>query len=451
MFERYTSSKLQRTISQVLKYLPSLPSQYWVLRLMTAGLISMAPPALANNAPVLDFSENPILTAINENDFTSSGASVYDLIDSVSGVPLDLITDVDSGALEGIAVIAIDNTNGSWEFSIDNGSIWTIFGTVDETTARLLTSEVTTLIRFVPDIYFNGNVNLSFRAWDQTSGSNGGIADVSTNGGTTAFSAETETASITINPVNDAPVFTSTAGTSVYEGALYTYNITIYEIDIGDSLVISAPIKPAWLTLTDNGNGTGTLSGTPTNVGSDNVTLRVNDGTVDVDQSFTITVINVNDAPVLDFSANPVLTAINEDEFTSSGTSVYDLIDSVSGVPLDLITDVDSSAVEGIAVITVDNTNGSWEFSIDNGSTWIIFGSVDETTARLLTSEATTLIRFIPNMNFNGSVNLSFRAWDRTSGSNGGTVDVSTNGGITAFSTETETASITKPNRRGLL
>jgi len=443
MFERYTSSKLQRTISQVLKYLPSLPSQYWVLRLMTAGLISMAPPALANNAPVLDFSENPILTAINENDFTSSGASVYDLIDSVSGVPLDLITDVDSGALEGIAVIAIDNTNGSWEFSIDNGSIWTIFGTVDETTARLLTSEVTTLIRFVPDIYFNGNVNLSFRAWDQTSGSNGGIADVSTNGGTTAFSAETETASITINPVNDAPVFTSTAGTSVYEGALYTYNITIYEIDIGDSLVISAPIKPAWLTLTDNGNGTGTLSGTPTNVGSDNVTLRVNDGTVDVDQSFTITVINVNDAPVLDFSANPVLTAINEDEFTSSGTSVYDLIDSVSGVPLDLITDVDSSAVEGIAVITVDNTNGSWEFSIDNGSTWIIFGSVDETTARLLTSEATTLIRFIPNMNFNGSVNLSFRAWDRTSGSNGGTVDVSTNGGITAFSTETETASIT--------
>jgi len=177
-------------------------------------------------------------------------------------------------------------------------------------------------------------------------------------------------------------------------------------------------------------------------VGSHNVTLRVNDGTVDVDQSFTITVDNVNDAPVLDFSANPVLTAINEDDFTNSGTSVSDLIDSVSGVPLDLITDVDSSALEGIAAFTVDNTNGSWEFSIDNGSTWIAFGTVGETTARLLTSEITTLIRFIPNMNFNGSVNLSFRAWDRTNGSNGGTADVSTNGGITAFSAETETASI---------
>jgi len=73
-------------------------------------------------------------------------------------------------------------------------------------------------------------------------------------------------------------------------------------------------------------------------LGTHNVTLRVNDGTVDVDQSFTLTVNNVNDAPVLDFSENPVLTAINEDDFTSSGTSVSDLIDSVSGVPLTSLT-----------------------------------------------------------------------------------------------------------------
>jgi len=53
-------------------------------------------------------------------------------------------------------------------------------------------------------------------------------------------------------------------------------------------------------------------------------------------------------------------------------------------VPLDLITDVDSSALEGIAVITVDNTNGRWEFSTDTGSSWTAFGSVDETTARTL-------------------------------------------------------------------
>jgi len=101
----------------------------------------------------------------------------------------------------------------------------------------------------------------------------------------------------------DAPTFTSTAGTSVNEEALYSYSITTNDVD-GNSLTITAPTKPAWLNLTDNGDGTGTLSGTPTNseVGTHNVTLRVNDGTVDVDQSFTITVNNVNDAPVLDFS-----------------------------------------------------------------------------------------------------------------------------------------------------
>ena len=49
---------------------------------------------------------------------------------------------------------------------------------------------------------------------------------------------------------------------------------------------------PAWLTLTDNGNGTATLSGTPStpDVGSHGVVLTVNDGTANVQQAFTITV-----------------------------------------------------------------------------------------------------------------------------------------------------------------
>ena len=46
---------------------------------------------------------------------------------------------------------------------------------------------------------------LTFRAWDQTTGANGGTADPSTNGGTTAFSTATETASIAVTAVNDVP------------------------------------------------------------------------------------------------------------------------------------------------------------------------------------------------------------------------------------------------------
>ena len=54
------------------------------------------------------------------------------------------------------------------------------------------------------------------------------------------------------------------------------------------------------------------LSGTPqqAQVGTHNVTLRVNDGTVTVDQSFTITIANVNDAPAFTSTAP---TTVNED------------------------------------------------------------------------------------------------------------------------------------------
>src|SRR5262249_9421305 len=70
---------------------------------------------------------------------------------------------------------------------------------------------------------------------------------------------------------------------------------------------------------------------------------------------------------------------------------------------------------------------------------------VSGTSARLLASDTQTRIRFVPNLNFNGSIGsgITFRAWDQTSGSNGGTADVSTNGGITGFSNATETASLT--------
>ena len=122
-------------------------------------------------------------------------------------------------------------------------------------------------------------------------------------GDSSAVTASATTPACSGNPpANNPPTFTSTAVISVDKDALYTYNIITNDIDTGDSLVISAPTKPAWLNFTDNGNGTATLNGTPTEIGTYNVTLRVNDGTVDVDQSFTLTV-NTN---TLKFSSTPI-------------------------------------------------------------------------------------------------------------------------------------------------
>ncbi|MBE9562568.1 MAG: hypothetical protein IMF12_06870, partial [Proteobacteria bacterium] len=66
----------------------------------------------------------------------------------------------------------------------------------------------------------------------------------------------------------------------------------LYSEPAYDNLTITAPILPSWLTLTDNGNGTATLMGTPTNndTGINSIKLRVNDGTVNVEQNFTINV-----------------------------------------------------------------------------------------------------------------------------------------------------------------
>src|SRR5262249_9489273 len=93
----------------------------------------------------------------------------------------------------------------------DGGAHWTAFGSPLPGAARLLAADASTRVHFVPNLNFNGTVSngITFRAWDRTTGSNGGTADVTVNGGSTAFSSATETAAITVNPgtpVNVAPV-----------------------------------------------------------------------------------------------------------------------------------------------------------------------------------------------------------------------------------------------------
>ena len=150
-------------------------------------------------APVLSGSNN--LAAINENETSSNGTLVSDLI-------AGKVTDANPGESFGIAVTAVDNTSGTWQYSTNGGSTWTAFGTPSPTTARLLAADAGTRVRFVPNADWFGTVagGVVFRAWDQTSGTAGGTADVTANGGTTAFSLATAGAAITVNQVTQPPV-----------------------------------------------------------------------------------------------------------------------------------------------------------------------------------------------------------------------------------------------------
>ncbi|MDA1017748.1 MAG: hypothetical protein O3A00_25230, partial [Planctomycetota bacterium] len=158
-------------------------------------------------------------------------------------------------------------------------------------------------------------------------------------------------------------------------------------------------------------------------------TVTVDDGTTTTQTTFDVTVTAVSDAPIGVVASN--FTAINEDDFTSAGKLVSAFTTTTS--------DPDSGAVKGIAVTAADNSNGMWEYTL-NGTNWFAIGNVSDTSARLLPSDATTRVRFVPDPDYNGvAFPFSVVAWDQTTGVAGGLADASVRGGTTAFSTSSAT------------
>lgn len=273
-------------------------------QLAASVVVNVAAPG-ANQAPVLDNSGDMNLTAISEDNTSNAGNTVASIISSAGG---DRITDADGGAREGIAITAIDNTNGTWQYSADSGTNWTNIGAVADNNALLLRD--TDLVRFQPASNYNGTVagGITFRAWDRTSGSAGVYVDASTNGGTTAFSTATETASLVVGSVNDNPNVNSLLVDQIaLENTAFTYQFgssTFFDPDSGDTLTYSATLSdgsalPSWLTFTA---ATRTFSGTPADadVGTLNIKVTASDGNGGAaSDTFALTVGNVNDAPTV--------------------------------------------------------------------------------------------------------------------------------------------------------
>ena len=160
-------------------------------------------------------------------------------------------------------------------------------------------------------------------------------------------------------------------------------------------------------------------------------------GAMAANDSTDVNITAVNDAPVLDNTGSTNLPTITKLQTNNSGADVATIIASAGG---DRITDVDAGAVEGIAITTLASGNGTWEYSTNGGISWNVIGSVSNTSALLLGADDS--VRFVPNGLNGTSASFDFYAWDQTSGTAGTKVDASTGGGMMAFSTASETASI---------
>lgn len=409
--------------------------------------------------------------------YTEDGASASIALSATAPTGVT-ITDGDDTAMYG-ATITLNNASATDVFEFDNlpakikgtmtlvGSVLTLtLENVDDLDPAPIADWVTAIqsIKYhtTSDTPITSNRTLSFTVTDGQLNSN------------------TRTRTLDITAANDPPVMTATTGkTSYTEGAtgvVIDSGLTLVDPDnanmTGATVTIVGAIAEDQLVFV-NQNGISVLSNTggvltligtaskanylaalqsvkyhnsnsnnPT-VGDRTISFVVNDGSaLSTAVTKIVTVVAENDAPVLSGANN--LTSIAEDPATNNGQYIGDLI---SG----RITDPDGAgALQGIAVTAVVNTNGVWQYSTDDGQNWTSFGIVSGTAAQLLASDGLTKVRFVPNLNYNGSATggITFRAWDRTSGTVGVAADTSTNGGTTAFSTAsfTSTISVTAVN-----
>ncbi|NCZ97137.1 hypothetical protein EBZ02_08320, partial [bacterium] len=191
-----------------------------------------------NDAPILDpnFTPAPALS-VAQNASAPSGA-VGVLVSSLLGG----VTDPDTGALKGMAIIGTNTTVGgavgTLSYSVNNGASWAAVGAVSESSALLLPADANARLYFQPASgAAAGTITdaLSFFAWDQTSPANGAGTKVSvaSRGAATAFSSASDTVALTVTAVTGSPPVLQTSALDNVTNLDPTSNIILnYDVDV---------------------------------------------------------------------------------------------------------------------------------------------------------------------------------------------------------------------------
>jgi hypothetical protein len=91
---------------------------------------------------------------------------------------------------------------------------------------------------------------------------------------------------------NREPQFTSQPVDTARVGEVYNYLVEVSDPDPYDIITFSANQLPSCLTLTDNGDGTALLHGTPDQAGIEPVSIKASDGMIEISQEFELTIDN---------------------------------------------------------------------------------------------------------------------------------------------------------------
>ena len=417
---------------------------------------------------------------------TTTAGYQYALSETANGTPTPVtIATVLSGnysdpnGTPGIAIVEL-GSNGTWQFS-SNGSTWTAIGSVSEAHALLLPQSDS--LRFETAANFSGRADLFFLGWNGTQGTAGSFFYITSTGLASPFSAIAGDVAVTVNPV---PLWVGSGAelTSILPGS---YNIAIPATPAGNTVTaifgpyfqdgnpaVSVSVAVSALTGTANGTWqysidagsswtafptistsaalllsssdmirfvpkTSTFAGVVTltafawdgSTGTHGTTSKTN--TTAFSPTTMTATATVNNAPALASPNGPTLKAITENA-TSAGVAVSSLLTTAG------YSDPNGNGLsQGVAIVGVSaNAPGSWQFMLSGGS-WQALPAPSLSSALLLPSTAS--LRFV-STNQIGTATLSYLGWDQTQGTAGKSFDIAGQGGASAFSATSATASI---------
>ncbi|MDA3945797.1 MAG: tandem-95 repeat protein [Helicobacteraceae bacterium] len=222
-------------------------------------------------------------------------------------------------------------------------------------------------VTYTPAVDFNGDFVFTYTVRDSWNGESNG------------------TVTITVTAINDAPVLDAIAAQMVEEDfALTTLEINATDVDSGSLTYSVTAIEPA---IVNASFGTGNqleLTSIANLFGDTNITVMVSDGAQNDTKTFTLTVVPVDDAPVIAAIADP--SAVDED-----------------AAPLTIgviATDVDS-----VLILDANSSNTSIATAVMNGSDVIVTPVADASGTVTITVSANDSVNPLTTQTFSVTIN----------------------------------------------